>query len=181
VAGAQRRSQAERRLSKVLFVCTGNIFRSLTADYALRGLLAARADIEVRSAGTDDRPHLVWPYVAGYLKSKGLDVSGHRRRTLTRAIVDDSTLVIAMSTDHRDHIRERYSRAVPLFLEACGEGADWLPDIDEVVPDWRNNQAGTEAHIRLTIDRIIELAPRMSVNIDNLLATYGHAYQGEQP
>lgn len=32
---------------RVLFVCTGNIFRSLTADVALRSLLAARKDMHV--------------------------------------------------------------------------------------------------------------------------------------
>jgi hypothetical protein len=71
---------------------------------------------------------------------------------------------------------------VPLFLEVCGHGAEWLPDIDEVVPDWQRNQAGTEAHIRLTIDRIVELAPRMAVNIDSLMARHGQVVnKGEVP
>ena len=78
-----------------------------------------------------------------------------------------------MSTDHQAYIREQFRREVPLFLEVCGHGAEWLPDIDEVVPNWERNQAGTEAHIRATIDRIVELAPRMAVNIDALMARYG--------
>jgi len=157
----------------VLFVCTGNIFRSLTADRALRALLAGRSDIAVASAGTVDYPHVVWPYVGGYLKSKGFDVSDHRRRTLTQAILDESRLVVAMSTDHQACIRERFAREAPLFLEVCGLGAEWLPDIQEVVPDWHDNPAATEAHIRGTIDRIIELAPRMAANIDALIERYG--------
>ena len=158
---------------RVLFVCTGNIFRSLTADRALRALLAGRADVAVSSAGTVDYPHVVWPYVGGYLKSRGLDVSDHRRRTLTQAMLDESRLVVAMSTDHRAYIRERFGREVPLFLEACGHGAEWLPDIHEAVPDWQGNQAATEAHIRTTIDRIIELVPRMAANIDVLIKRHG--------
>lgn len=45
----------------MLFVCTGNIFRSLTAEHALRRALQARTGIHVSSAGTDDYPHVVRP------------------------------------------------------------------------------------------------------------------------
>jgi protein-tyrosine phosphatase len=161
---------AERR---TLFVCTGNIFRSLAADMALRRALSGRADVHVSSAGTDDYPHRVQPYTAGYLRQKGFDVSSHRRRTLTQAILDESHLVIAMSTDHQAWIRERFGLGVPLFLEACGEGAQWLPDIEDVVPDYFDNRAAVEAHVRATIDRIVDLAPRMAENIDALMEKYG--------
>lgn len=160
-------------MRRLLFVCTGNIFRSLTAHRALAALLARRADLVVASAGTVDYPHVVWPYVGGYLMQRGFDVSDHRRRTLTQAILDESQLVVAMSTDHQAHIRERFGQEVPLFLEACGQAAGWLPDIHEVVPDWERDLAATEAHIRATIDRIVELAPRMADNIDALMLRYG--------
>jgi protein-tyrosine-phosphatase len=38
----------------VLFVCTGNIFRSLTAEYALRAELQRRQQHRRESAGTED-------------------------------------------------------------------------------------------------------------------------------
>jgi len=161
---------AERR---ILFVCTGNIFRSLTAHRAVAALLAHRPGLVVSSAGTVDYPHLVSPYVSGYLKQKGLDVSDHRRRTLTQAILDESHLVVAMSTDHQIYMRERFGHEAPLFLEVCGQGAEWLPDIEDVIPDWPTNRPAVEAHVRATIDRIVELAPRMAVNIDALMERYG--------
>ena len=156
----------------VLFVCTGNIFRSLTADRALGALLSGNEGVRVSSAGTDDYPHVVRPYTQGYLLSKGFDVSSHRRRTLTQAILDESQLVVSMSTDHQALIRERFGRETVLFLEACGEPADWLPDIEDVVPDYRNNRPGVEAHVRATVDRIIELAPRMAANLAALRRKY---------
>lgn len=159
----------------VLFVCTGNIFRSLTADVALRGLLAHRGDIVVSSAGTQDYPHAVSPRVRNYLLTKGFDVSAHRRRTLSQAIVDRSSLVVAMSTDHQQFIQARFARHAPLFLEACGEPAAWLPDIEEVVPDWETNLSAVEAHVRSTIDRIVTLVPRMATDIDVLLERHGKA------
>jgi len=153
----------------VLFVCTGNIFRSLTAEHALRRALQARADVHVSSAGTDDFPHVVRSNVRDYLLSRGFDVSAHRRRTLTAQILEDSSLVIAMSTDHQLFIRDRFGHAAPLFLEACGELADALPDIEEAVLDYRNNPAAVDAHVRATIDRILELTPRLAARLDLLL------------
>ena len=159
--------QAPRR---VLFVCTGNIFRSLTAEYGLKRALRERPDLHVSSAGTVDFPHVVRPNVREYLLSKGLDVAGHRRRTLTEALLRESHLVIAMSTDHRAHLRERFGVSAPLFLEACGELAEALPDIEEVVLDYRTNQAAVDAHVRATIDRILALSSCLAARIDSLLA-----------
>jgi protein-tyrosine-phosphatase len=139
----------------------------------MRSFLASRRDIQVSSAGTDDYPHVVPPYIRGYLLHKGFDVRGHQRRTLTEAIMDESHLVVAMSTDHQAFIRERFGREVPLYLEVCGEPAAWLPDIEDVIPDYQTNRAAVEAHVRSTIDRIIELAPRMAENIDTLMKKYG--------
>jgi protein-tyrosine phosphatase len=157
---------------RILFVCTGNIFRSLTADVALRALLAGNPAVHVSSAGTDDYPHIVRPYTRGYLHSKGFDVSGHHRRTLTQAIVDESRLVVAMSTDHQVILRERFGREAPLFLEVCGLGAERLPDIEDVVPDYRNNRTAVEAHVRETVDRIVGLAPALARDLDSLMKKY---------
>jgi protein-tyrosine phosphatase len=153
-------------VKRVLFVCTGNIFRSLAAERALRHALDTRADIHVSSAGTVDFPHVVAPNVREYLLSKGFDVSRHQRRTLTQAILAESHLVIAMSLDHRDYLRRRFDHAAPLFLEACGEPAEALPDIEEAVLDYATNRAAVEAHVRATIDRILSLTPRLAARID---------------
>ncbi len=112
------------------------------------------------------------PYTAGYLHSKGFDVSSHQRRTLTDAILGGSQLVVSMSTDHQAIIRERFGRETPLFLEACGEAAEWLPDIEDVIPDYRTNRAAVEAHVRSTVDRILNLVPRMAANFDELRQKY---------
>ncbi len=140
---------------------------------AARKLLAGREDIHVSSAGTADHPHVVWSYVREYLLSKGLDIGRHGRRALTQVIMDESDLVVAMSTDHQAFIRERFGREVPLYLEVCGEPAAWLPDIEDVIPDYQTNIVAVKAHVRRTIDRIVELAPRMTDNIDSLMQKYG--------
>jgi protein-tyrosine phosphatase len=149
-------------VADVLFVCTGNIFRSLTAEYALRRELGAGSRIVVASAGTDDYPHVVRRNVRDYLMSQGLDVSAHRRRTLTAEILQGAKSVVAMSTDHQRFIGERFGLRAPLFLEACGGACEALPDIEEVVLDYKTNPAAVDAHVRKTIDVIIEAMPRLA-------------------
>jgi protein-tyrosine-phosphatase len=150
-------------MRRVLFVCTGNIFRSLTAEYALRRALGARRDLLVSSAGTEDFPHVVRPVVRDYLLVRGLDVSQHRRRTLTEEMLEAHGLVIAMSTEHRAVLAERFGRNdVPLFTEACGAPREPLPDVEEAVRDHESNPTAADAHIRLIIDRIIELTPLLA-------------------
>ena len=153
----------------MLFVCTGNIFRSLTAERALRHALRGKDHVHVASAGTDDYPHVVRPNVRDYLLARGFDVSQHQRRTLTAEVLVQSHLVIAMSTDHRAHIRDRFQKDALLFLEACGGPGEPLPDIEEAVLDYRTNPAAVDAHVRATIDRILELTPRLAARLDSLL------------
>ena len=151
----------ESAVSRVLFVCTGNIFRSLTAEYAVRRALGAHSPIRVSSAGTEDFPYVVKPVVANYLLSCGLDVRSHQRRTLTERLLSEATVVIGMNHDHQAFIRERYGREVPLFMELCGFQAHALPDVEDVIPDPANHPAAVETHVRRTIDRIIELSPSL--------------------
>jgi len=147
---------------RILFVCTGNVFRSLTAERALRASLGHSSHVTVASAGTADIPCVVHPFVREYLLAKGFDVRQHRRRTLTPTMLEGCA-VIAMSTEHRVALAERFQfRDALLFTEACGLAPEPLPDIDEAVPDYETNQAASEAHIRTIIDRILELTPMLA-------------------
>ena len=150
-------------MRQVLFVCTGNVFRSLTAEYALRHVLGNRNGVQVSSAGTEDLTCTVDPMVSAYLDSRGIDVSRHRRRTLTADMLQTPVTVIAMSTDHREFIAQRFGRHdVPLFTQACGLEPAPLLDVHEVIPDPASNPTAKEAHIRLTIDRILQLTPQLA-------------------
>ena len=154
---------------RVVFVCTGNVFRSLTAEYALRTALGGRADIVVASAGTAQGDDVVPPEVSAYLLTKGFDVRSHRRRPLTHDIIEQAHLVVAMSLDHREFIRARFGIAVPVFLECCGDAPAALLDLHEAVADYRTNPLAAAAHIRAAIDRIIELTPRLAQRLEVLL------------
>lgn len=132
----------------------------MTAEYALRNVLGPRSEITVGSAGTDDFPHVVLPFVRDYLLGRGLDVSRHCPRTLTEQVLQETDLLIAMSTEHRLVLAEQFNRReVPLFTEACGILGEPLPDVAEAIADYETNPVAVADHVRVMIDRIIELTP----------------------
>ena len=92
---------------RVLLVCTGNTCRSPMAAGALRRMLEADAGrIVVESAGT-----AAWdnqPATAGALQvaaRAGVDLSDHRSRRLTPAMVRSADLVLVMERAHLAAVR----------------------------------------------------------------------------
>jgi protein-tyrosine phosphatase len=90
----------------VLFVCTGNICRSPTAErllrYRLRAHLGPAMPFDVTSAGTGalvGEP--IYPDAARLLTRDHIDVEGFAARKLTRSLADSADLVLAMTRQHR--------------------------------------------------------------------------------
>ena len=147
----------------VLFVCTGNIFRSLTAERALRRALGGGSPVAVASAGTADLPDLrVRDDVAAYLAGRGLDVSDHRRRTLTAEIVGGADLVVSMNSDHRRFLAQQHGIEAPLYTAAVGEAATDLPDVNDLFAPKDYFTEAAIRHVQDTIDRIIAGAPALA-------------------
>jgi protein-tyrosine phosphatase len=90
-------------MKKVLFVCTGNICRSPTAEGVLRRL-AEKMDIpvQVESAGTHDY-HVGNPPDARaqkHARGRGYDLSAQRARQLRRRDFEEFDLLVAMDRGH---------------------------------------------------------------------------------
>ena len=150
-------------MTNILFVCTGNIFRSVTAEYALRKAIDDSQHISVSSAGTMHAPEAkVRDDVAMYLRTKSLDVAGHQRRTLTMEILSQAELIISMSTNQHSILRREFETTSLLFTEACGGRAEPLHDVDDLfAPDDRHSPAAQE-HIYKIIDKIVGLTPKLA-------------------
>jgi len=143
----------------VLFVCTGNIFRSVTAEYALKARLSDGMRCIVGSAGIDAKPQSVHAWVRTQLREKGADASHHTQRQLTKDLVESTDLVVAMGRDHQAFIREQFGRDVPLFNQICLGHDQPILDLHEVMPDWETDPERARAYVCSVIDVIWATAP----------------------
>jgi protein-tyrosine-phosphatase len=123
-------------MPSILFVCTGNIFRSLTAEYALKARLDPHSPIRVSSAGTVAIPQQMHPDVRAYLMQRGLDPSLHQQRRVSTELLHATDMVIAMSTDHQAFLFDTFEYRAPLFNEICHGRSEPLLDIWEAIPTW---------------------------------------------
>jgi protein-tyrosine phosphatase len=131
---------------RTVFVCTGNICRSPTAERLLRARLTARLGasagrFEVGSVGTLDLSGAAMdPFAAAALSELGGDPAGHRARQLAPADLDLADLVLGMTREHRGATIRTLPRVAPRaftlleFARYCGAvDPDRLPAADPVV------------------------------------------------
>jgi protein-tyrosine-phosphatase len=92
---------------KLLFVCTGNTCRSPLSEAIARRVIIERglSDLEVASAGTsawDGAPASDGAMLVGL--ERGLDLNQHRAQVLTRELVAESDIVLAMGPHHLERV-----------------------------------------------------------------------------
>ena len=99
---------------KVLFVCTGNSCRSVMAEGIFKHLMAGKENqFTAASAGInalDDYP--ASEETVRVMQENGIDVSGHRSRRLTAAMVRTSDKIFVMETFHKDAILRSWPEAM---------------------------------------------------------------------
>ena len=152
----------ENPLQSVLFVCTGNIFRSLVAEYALKRMLQTWV---VGSAGIEAKPQVVHEWVQARLKAKGADATLHVQRRLSQKLIEETDLIIAMASSHQAFIREQYGREVPLFNFLCFERNDSILDLHEAMPEWEKDLESARRYVWSVIDQIWDAAPILATRL----------------
>ena len=155
-------------MKSILFICTGNVFRSVTAEYALKARLGPEMRLIVGSAGIEAKPQSLHPMIIEYLRAKGADPSAHVQRKLTRELLESVDLPVAMGLDHREFIREQFGRDVPLFNQVCFERGEPVLDLHEVMPDWASDMDAASAYVRSVVDHIWDAAPALLARLPHL-------------
>ena len=123
------------RIKKILFVCTGNICRSPTAE----GVLAQKAknlelNFNVDSAGTHayhvgENPD---PRSTAHAKKRGYNIKDIISRKFDFADFYAFDLILALDRSHHNFLQNLYpdnaNAELYLFLEYAGMGANDVPD-----------------------------------------------------
>jgi protein-tyrosine phosphatase len=96
-------------MRKVLFVCTGNICRSPTAEGVMRKLASDMGlEVHVESAGTHDYHVGQSPDARAqrHAKGRGYDLSAQRARQVRRRDFEEFDLIVAMDRGHLEILRD---------------------------------------------------------------------------
>ncbi|HXI66280.1 MAG TPA: low molecular weight protein arginine phosphatase [Gemmatimonadales bacterium] len=148
---------------RILLVCTGNICRSPLAAALLERALGERAaeGITVSSAGTgawDGAPVSEGAYLVGL--ERGLDLSGHRARLLTRELVEGADLILTMARHHRARVDELGGEGRVFVLgEYAGREGDEVEVSDPFGGDlevYRDTCSELEGLLQAAVERIVK-------------------------
>jgi protein-tyrosine-phosphatase len=93
----------------VLFVCYGNICRSLMAEGFLRKMLSElNTKMQVVSAGLNAYGWSPTDEVIEIMKRQGVNITDHNSTQLTKELIEKAHLILTMEKSHKDAILWHY-------------------------------------------------------------------------
>ncbi|MDO8593707.1 MAG: hypothetical protein Q7R59_02335 [bacterium] len=151
----------------ILFVCTGNVFRSVSAEQCFKKYLSDNGinGWEVGSAGIIADKASIDPKTLETLQKFGIENFAHHQRKLTREILGAYDVIVGMAENHIAFMKSefKYSYGVLFNGLALGEQTSvW--DIENDVPDYLTDRPAVEKKIERTVRDIHDKIPAVFKN-----------------
>lgn len=126
-------------VTSILVVCIGNICRSPMAEILLQQALGHA--VSVRSAGLGA---LVGqgadPHAMALMAERGLDLSAHRARQITQALVSAHELILVMTQRQKDALEREFPSARGRVFRLC----HWQQPAQDVADPYQQDRAAFE-------------------------------------
>ena len=98
---------------KILFICHGNICRSVAAHYVMRELteeegLADQFVIDSAATSTEEIGNPIYPPMQKTLRAHGVTIGSHRARQMRKRDYEDFDLLVAMDSENLYYMNRMY-------------------------------------------------------------------------
>ena len=93
---------------RILVLCEGNYCRSPMAEFLLRASLGPEVSVESAGLGALHGSSAA-PEAEALMTDRGLDISSHRARQLTKEIALAADLILVMEKVHRRRLQQRFA------------------------------------------------------------------------
>ena len=158
--------QSEEQVN-VLFVCTGNKFRSPSAEYLLRKYLSKNDEknINVKSAGTITNPGKVRLAMKKALATYNIDIRSHKQTKLSKELIDWSDVIIAMADYNQKFIADTFSTQSYLYNELTTSGFGSINDVEDALSPSDRTKKNISKHVTKIIQYIHDSIPEIAKSL----------------
>ena len=154
----------------VLFICKGNVFRSMAAEKCMLYYIKQHniSNINVRSAGIGVKPQKPLKAVIQRL-SFYVGHFEHTPKQIDKQLVRWADIIIAMGLNHKEYINQKFNTKTYLFNEVAYNLYKPVLDFEERLPDISLPVTDKEEKVRqyayYTIDYICKAIPEIIRNL----------------
>ncbi len=152
-------------MKKVLFVCTQNVFRSLSAHHLMKKYLEENnlQGYEIDSAGTVAHPfESPYSWTIDRLNQYGIVIEDYKNKKLSQTFIDKFDIIICMTKKHKQFVEENFDKKAYLFNEIAYSKQDDLMDDVEFAFD-----TSLSEFVVGVVDYIKKSIPNLVKNLEN--------------
>lgn len=123
-------------MKHILFVCTGNVCRSVIAEGILKNFLLKKGitGITVSSAGIEaNSEYKIYGYLEEVMREAGIDFSDHISTQIAEKDVKMSSIIFVMEKRHKQFILERFPYAAKKVFLLKGYAGYGEIDIEDPI------------------------------------------------